>query len=62
MAFLPGYGASAKRARRSLLPPVTTGIGFDPWYAGFNPWCGGAPYAYVGWNTGWRGWGMNYWW
>ena len=42
---------------------VTTGIGFNPWYAGgFNPWYGGAPYAYVGWNTGWRGWGMNYSW
>jgi hypothetical protein len=42
---------------------VTTGIGFNPWYAGgFNPWYGGGPYAYAGWNTGWRGWGMNFWW
>ena len=49
--------------RRPFLAAVTTGIGFNPWYAGgFNPWYGGAPYAYVGWNTGWRGWGMNTWW
>ena len=41
---------------------ITTGIGFNPWYAGgFNPSYGGAPYAYAGWNTGWRGWGLNYW-
>jgi len=41
---------------------ITTGIGFNPWYAGgFNPWYGGAPYAYAGGNTGWRGWGLNYW-
>jgi hypothetical protein len=49
--------------RPFLAAAVTTGIGFNPWYGGgFNPWYGGAPYAYVGWNTGWRGWGMNTWW
>jgi hypothetical protein len=49
--------------RPFLAGAVTTGIGFNPWYGGgFNPWYGGAPYAYVGWNTGWRGWGMNTWW
>jgi hypothetical protein len=38
---------------------VTTGVGFNPWYGGFNPWYAGGPY--LGWNTGWRGWGMSYW-
>ena len=42
---------------------VTTGVGFNPWYGGWNPgYAGGPYYAYAGMNT-WRGWGWsNMWW
>jgi len=42
---------------------VTTGVGFNPWYGGWNPgYAGGPHYAYAGMNT-WRGWGWsNMWW
>jgi hypothetical protein len=42
---------------------VTTGVGFNPWYGGWNPgYAGGPYYAYAGMNT-WRGWGWsNTWW
>jgi hypothetical protein len=38
---------------------VTTGVGFNPWYGGWNPgYAGGPYYAYAGMNT-WRGWGCR---
>jgi hypothetical protein len=60
----PGWGWRRPGWRRPLYAAaVTTGVGFNPWYGGWNPgYAGGPYYAYAGMNT-WRGWGWsNMWW
>jgi hypothetical protein len=58
---LYGYGWGWRRPLYAAA--VTTGVGFNPWYGGWNPgYAGGPYYAYAGLNT-WRGWGWsNTWW
>ena len=58
-----GYGYGWGGRRPLYAAAVTTGVGFNPWYGGWNPgYAGGPYYAYAGLNT-WRGWGWsNTWW